>query len=87
MGETSQLVPEWKARADEIWALLRETDQIIKESSKESAQRQKEIDRRFQESAERLKEIDRILKENAQRQQETDRCFQETAEQQKKTNG
>ncbi|MDR2632523.1 MAG: hypothetical protein LBC51_02740 [Treponema sp.] len=100
MGETSSLLPEWKATADEIWAVLRETDRIIKDSSKESAQRQKEIDRRFQEIAEQQKETDRrfqetdqiikkLSKETAQRHKETERIIQElskeTAEQHKET--
>ncbi|MDR0719639.1 MAG: hypothetical protein LBF78_08390, partial [Treponema sp.] len=49
--ETIQTIPEWKAVADEIWAVLKETDRIMKENAKESALR--------------LAEIDRIMKENA----------------------
>jgi flagellar biosynthesis GTPase FlhF len=72
--ETSQHIPEWKATANEIWAILRET-----------AERQKETDRIVQETAEWRKETDRILKETAEQQKKTDRIVQETAEQQKKT--
>ncbi|MDR1324752.1 MAG: hypothetical protein LBK00_01805 [Treponema sp.] len=94
MGETSQLLPEWKAAADEIWAVLREnaeqqkeTDQIVKALSKEAAERQKEIDRRFQENAEQQKETDQIVKalskETAEWRKEVDRMIKESAERRK----
>jgi hypothetical protein len=55
------------ATVETIWALLQETDRIVKET----AQRQKETDRL-------LKETDQIVKENARRQKETDRQMKET---------
>ncbi|MDR2786278.1 MAG: hypothetical protein LBB83_10225 [Treponema sp.] len=59
--ETIQTIPEWRATADEIWAVLKETDSIVKES----AARLAEIDHIMKENAERSaelgKNIDRIM--------------------------
>jgi hypothetical protein len=41
--EATQTMPEWKTTADEIWAMLRETDRIVKET----AQQMKETDRQL----------------------------------------
>ena len=60
--------------ADEIWAILRETDRILKEN----ALKMEETDRR-------MKETDRIVKETALQMKETDRKMQETDRQMKKT--
>jgi hypothetical protein len=63
--KTTQTIPEWRAAADEIWAVLKETDRIVKESTRESAAR--------------LAEIEHIMKENAResaaRSAELDRKF------------
>jgi hypothetical protein len=82
---TAQLIPEWRAAADEIWAVLKETAERQKETDriiKETAERQKETDRI-------VKETDRIVKETAERQKETERIVKElskeVAEEQKKT--
>jgi hypothetical protein len=48
--ETTQTIPEWKAAADEIWAMLRET-----------ARRQEESARRQEETARRQEETDKQL--------------------------
>jgi hypothetical protein len=61
-----QTIPDWRATADEIWALLKETDLIVKENARgfaELRESQKETDRI-------IKETDRIIKENALRQAE-----------------
>jgi uncharacterized protein YukE len=60
---------EWRATVDEIWAVLRETDKLVKEN----AQQMKETDRRFQETAKRMEETDRQMKETAKRMKETDK--------------
>jgi hypothetical protein len=86
---TTQMIPEWRAAADEIWAVLNRTaqiqeeiDKLVKETAQEMKVRGAEIDQRFQET-------DKLVKENAEemkvrsaeidrRFQETDRRFQET---------
>ncbi|MDR2094970.1 MAG: hypothetical protein LBP76_05560 [Treponema sp.] len=76
--DTKQTIPEWKAAADEIWAVLKETDRIMKENAQkqaleaaEAALRHAEIDRIMKENAQKqVAEIDRIMKENAFRQAE-----------------
>jgi hypothetical protein len=66
--ETVQTIPEWRATADEIWAVLKET-----------ALRQAETERIMKENAERSAELDkkfdRIAKENAERSAELDKKF------------
>jgi hypothetical protein len=73
--DTIQTIPDWKATADEIWAVLKETDRIIKETARESSLRQAEFDRR-------MEETERIIKENAKesalRGSEFDRRMEET---------
>jgi hypothetical protein len=59
--ETIQTIPEWRATADEIWAVLKETDRLVKES----ATRHAEIEHIMKESAARHAEIEHIMKENA----------------------
>jgi hypothetical protein len=44
----TQAIPEWRAAADEIWAVLRETDRIVKDS----AQQINQLGRRFGEMVE-----------------------------------
>ncbi|MEY3220348.1 MAG: hypothetical protein RIT27_1705 [Pseudomonadota bacterium] len=59
---------------EDVWALFRETDRIIKENAKET-------DRKFQETDLKFQETDRIIKENAQaaekRSQEAEKRMQE----------
>ncbi|MDR2094995.1 MAG: hypothetical protein LBP76_05695, partial [Treponema sp.] len=76
--DTRQTIPEWKAAADELWAVLKETDRIVKESAQKQAVEAAE-------AALRLAEIDRIMKENAkgfielrESQKETERSLKET---------
>ncbi|MDR1325071.1 MAG: hypothetical protein LBK00_03445 [Treponema sp.] len=87
--ETTQQIPEWKVTADEIWAVLRETDQIVKELSKESAERQKENVEQQKETTEWRKESERIAKElskeSAERRKEIDQILKEAAEYRKET--
>jgi hypothetical protein len=54
--EQTQAIPEWRATADEIWAMLRET-----------ARRQEETARRQEETARRQEETDRQMKETDKR--------------------
>ena len=48
--EAIQTLPEWKAAADEIWAMLRETAR----RQEETAQRQEETDRQMKETGKQL---------------------------------
>jgi hypothetical protein len=59
---------------EEVWALLRETDRIVKET----ALRQAETDRIVKETALRQAETDRQMQETDRKMQETDRKMQET---------
>jgi uncharacterized coiled-coil DUF342 family protein len=55
--ETTQTIPEWKAAADEIWAILREVGRKhdeIAQQMKETAQRMKETDKRVGEITNRF---------------------------------
>ncbi|MDR1410817.1 MAG: hypothetical protein LBI91_01270 [Spirochaetaceae bacterium] len=73
--ETTQTVPDWKAAADEIWALLRET-----------ARRQEEIARRQEETARQMEETDRRLdKQMKETDKRLDKQMRETARQQEET--
>jgi hypothetical protein len=70
--ETLQTVPEWRATADEIWAVLKETalrqaetEHMMKQNAQESAERSAELDKKF----------DRIAKENAERSAALDKKF------------
>jgi chromosome segregation ATPase len=80
---TTQLRPEWQAAADEIWAVLKETDRIVQETAerqKENAERQKETDRQMKETDKRMKETDKRMKETDKRMKETDKQMKETDE-------
>jgi hypothetical protein len=56
MAET-QLVPEWKAAADEIWAMMKETDRRMKETDRQM----KETDKRIEKNIEDLrKTVERV---------------------------
>jgi hypothetical protein len=60
--ETTQTTYEWKAAADEIWAILRE----VGRKQEETAQQMKETDKR-------IKETGKQMKETGERMKETDR--------------
>ncbi|MDR0668648.1 MAG: hypothetical protein LBF95_01080, partial [Treponema sp.] len=59
---STQQIPEWKAAADEIWALMKDTDRQMKET-----------DRQMKETDRRMHETDRLIKENAEQMKETDK--------------
>jgi len=70
----------------EAWNIIKETDLLIKELSKQAILNRQEMDRRFQETdlkfqetARRFQETDLKFQETDRRFQETDRKFQETA--------
>jgi hypothetical protein len=71
---------------EEIWAIIQETDRLIKEGAVESDKRFKEIAEQMKESAEesdkRFKEIAEQMKESAE---EADRRFKETGKLLKET--
>jgi hypothetical protein len=54
---TTDLIPEWKAAADEIWATLKEADRIVKET----AEQMKETDRRMEETDKRMEALQRTV--------------------------
>jgi hypothetical protein len=45
--ETIQTAPEWRATANEIWAVLKETERIMKQNTRESAERSAALDKKF----------------------------------------
>ncbi|MDR2433153.1 MAG: hypothetical protein LBD47_01120, partial [Treponema sp.] len=47
-----QTVPEWKAAADEIWAMMKETDRQIKETDKRLDKQLGKLGSRFGEMVE-----------------------------------
>ena len=51
---------------DEIWAILRETDRIVKETAQESARRQKEIDRQMKETEKIIGDLGRRFGETVE---------------------
>ncbi|MDR2434426.1 MAG: hypothetical protein LBD47_07640 [Treponema sp.] len=55
--EAAQTVPDWKAAADEIWAMMKETDRRMKETDR----RMKETDRQIEETARQMRETDKRL--------------------------
>ncbi|MDR1575787.1 MAG: hypothetical protein LBS37_07260 [Treponema sp.] len=61
--EAVQTVPEWKATADEIWAMMRETDRRMKETDR----RIEANARLHEETAQELKETDRQMRESSRR--------------------
>jgi hypothetical protein len=72
--ETLQTIPEWKAAADEIWAVLKETDRIMKES----AARHAELDRVMKENAAQIVETSRIAAQTSKRLAELGERFDRT---------
>jgi hypothetical protein len=64
--EQTQPIPEWRATADEIWAMLRETTRKQEETARqmeETGRRMEETDRRMEETARQMKETDNRLGE------------------------
>ncbi|MDR1419862.1 MAG: hypothetical protein LBI86_05770 [Treponema sp.] len=62
--DAAQTTPEWRAAADEIWAILRENAQLIKDTDrqmKETDLQMKETDRQMKETGLQMKETDRRL--------------------------
>jgi hypothetical protein len=57
--EKTQVVPEWKAAADEIWAMMRETDRRMDKRMEETDRQMKETDRRIEKS---VKEMEALKK-------------------------
>jgi hypothetical protein len=67
--ETTWANHEWRAVADEIWAMIREDRKGFEKLKKN----QEETGRDFQKIKESQEEIDRLIKETAQQMKETDR--------------
>jgi len=63
---------------EEAWNIIKETDLLIKELSKQAVLSRQEMDRQAQESDRRAQEADRRAQEADRRAQEADREFQET---------
>jgi chromosome segregation ATPase len=64
--ETTQTTYEWKAAADEIWAILREVGRKhdeIAQQMKETEKQMKETDRRMKETEKQMKETDKRVGE------------------------
>ncbi|MDR2393704.1 MAG: hypothetical protein LBD93_06080 [Treponema sp.] len=83
--ETTQPIPEWRAIADEIWALVRENARGFKELRdvhKETEKGLQELKDVQKETQAALKETDRQIKAMSA---ETDRQMRETAKQMKAT--
>jgi hypothetical protein len=59
--EPTQAIPEWKAAADEIWAILRESQKEFREDQRELRESLKETDRIVRENALQMKETDKRL--------------------------
>jgi hypothetical protein len=57
--ETIQTTPEWRATADEIWAVLKETDRIVKENALRQAEIERILKKNAKENAERSAELDK----------------------------
>jgi hypothetical protein len=71
---------EWRATADEIWGVLRETDRIVKENAKGFAEMREMMESEKERQKERQKELDRIVKENSKRIGELGHRFGEMVE-------
>ncbi|MDR2499967.1 MAG: hypothetical protein LBD37_02655 [Treponema sp.] len=68
--ETTQAIHEWRAAADEIWAVLNRTAQIqeeidhqLKETARQMRERQEATDRQMKETNRQMKETNRQMKE------------------------
>jgi chromosome segregation ATPase len=55
--ETTQSIPDWRATADEIWAMMKETDRRMQET----ADQMKDTDRRMKESDERMEKLQKTV--------------------------
>ncbi|MDR1175082.1 MAG: hypothetical protein LBK83_06390, partial [Treponema sp.] len=76
---TTQLIPEWQAAVDEIWAMMKENAAQIKETGK----RMEETGKQIKETGKRMEETDKQMKENAAQMKETDKrmeALQKTVE-------
>jgi hypothetical protein len=69
MSEEHLREPEMGLTFEKVWALLQETDRIVKEN----AIQMKETDRKIQETDRQMKETDRQMKETDRKMKETDR--------------
>ncbi|MDR1220777.1 MAG: hypothetical protein LBK73_14355 [Treponema sp.] len=58
--ETTQLLPEWKTAADEIWAMLKETDRIVKETALRQAETDRQLDKNARETENLRKTVERV---------------------------
>ncbi|MDR1949077.1 MAG: hypothetical protein LBQ38_06780 [Spirochaetaceae bacterium] len=72
--ETTQTTYEWKAAADEIWAILRE----VGRKQEETAQQMKETDKRMKETEKQIKETEKQIKETGKQMKETGERMKET---------
>ncbi|MDR0764216.1 MAG: DUF3782 domain-containing protein, partial [Synergistaceae bacterium] len=74
--------PEMGLTFEKVWAMFRESDRRMRESSEET-------DRKIRESSEetdrKIKETERLIQETAQQMRETDRQMKETDRQMKET--
>jgi exonuclease VII large subunit len=78
--ETTQAIPDWRATADEIWAMLRETarrqeetDRIVKETAQQMKETDKRLEKQMRETDKQMKETDKQMKETDKRMKETDK--------------
>jgi hypothetical protein len=74
--EVAQTRHEWKAAADEIWAVLNRTAQMQEETDRivrETAQQMKITDKRIEETAQQMKITDKRIEETAQQMKVTDK--------------
>ncbi|MDR1073303.1 MAG: hypothetical protein LBL45_06475 [Treponema sp.] len=58
--ETTPLLPEWKTAADEIWAMLKETDRIVKETALRQAETDRQLDKNARETENLRKTVERV---------------------------
>jgi hypothetical protein len=64
MGDMQQQQPERGLTFDDVWAMLKETDRIVKENAlqmQETDRRMKETDRQMKETDRKMKETDRKI--------------------------
>jgi hypothetical protein len=71
--ETTQAIPEWKVIADEIWAIVRETTQGLKELKERQRESREENDRDFRELKESQKATDAQMKVTDAQMKATDK--------------
>jgi hypothetical protein len=81
--EATQTIPEWRATADEIWAIVRENARGLKElreSQKATSEQMKEIDERIKAINELFKETDKQMKTTDRRIDESNHLFGDMVE-------